>query len=101
MGLTSSWKVSANKFVSALDRSREKQMPIKGVIRAPEQNDSYGSLKRDTAARACSDSDSASDPTAPTLHRRKAAFAECYFVSFSDASKMEEIADSPTSPAEL
>jgi len=41
MGLTSSWKVSANKFIFALDRIREKQTPINGVIRAPEQNDSY------------------------------------------------------------
>ncbi len=37
MGVTSSWKVSANKFIFALDRIRGKQMPIEGVIRAPEQ----------------------------------------------------------------
>lgn len=101
MGLTSSWKVSANRFIFALDRLRGKRRPIKGVIRAPEQTDSYASLKRDTAARTLRDSDSASDPTSPALHRRKAPFAECYFVSFSDASRMEEIADSSTSPAEL
>jgi hypothetical protein len=41
MGLTSGWKVSANRFIFALDRIRGKPRPIKGVTRALEQNDSY------------------------------------------------------------
>jgi len=41
MGLTSGWKVSANGFIFALDRSRGKQTPIKGMIRALELNDGY------------------------------------------------------------
>ena len=41
MGLTSSWKVSANTFIFAFDRIGDKQTAIKSAIRAPEQNDSY------------------------------------------------------------